>query len=230
MLGAYSLQQAGNSHTGSTSTIYYYLGILELLSYQLEAVHQGRYYNDGSAMLIIMEYRNVHGFLQAVLNVKALRSLDILQIDAAKAWLQHLYSVANIVYAAGVEAQRHCIYTGKVLEEHSLALHNRQASTSTDIAQTKYSSTVGNNGYHVGLGCIVINLIVVFLDFQTWGSNTRCISQGQILVVSQIHLTDNFQLSLVFLMQLQSFLINIAHTYHLPHISLKSQLLWYDIY
>ena len=214
MPGSYSLQETGNSHASSTGTIYNNLGIAEPLANQLEAIHQCRYSNYSSTMLVIMENRNIHGFLQAVLNIKALRCLDILQVNAAKARLQHLHSMTNIIHIAGVQAKRHGIHTGKTLEKNRFSLHNRQSGTCSNIAQPQHSSAIGYHSHHIGFGSIIINLVIIFLYFQARCRNTRRICQGQILGGTQIHLADNFQLTLIFLMQFQRCLIYVTHTYH----------------
>ena len=153
-------------------------------------------------MLVIMEYRNIHGLLKTVFNIKALRSLDVLQVDTAEAWLQHFYSATDVIYILGIQAQRDSINTGKCLEENSFSFHYWQTSTSTDVAKAKDCSAVSDNSYHVGLGCIIINFAIIIFNFETWSCYSWGIGQSQVLRGVKVDLADNLKLALVFLMKI----------------------------
>ena len=69
------------------------LDVFEFLASYFHAVDDSSRHDDGCAMLIVMKHRNVHALLEFGFNDKALRRLDILQIDTAKGRLQHCNSV-----------------------------------------------------------------------------------------------------------------------------------------
>ncbi len=59
------------------------LDVLYIAPRQMQRVDEPRNGDDGGAMLVIMENRNIHQLAQTAFNQKAVRSLDVFKIDAA---------------------------------------------------------------------------------------------------------------------------------------------------
>jgi hypothetical protein len=64
------------------------LDLADLLARQVQGVlHRGRD-DDGGAMLVVVEHRDLHARLEPVLDVEAFRGLEVLQVDPAEGRLQ----------------------------------------------------------------------------------------------------------------------------------------------
>jgi len=81
--------------------------------------------NNGSAMLVIMKYRNIHQFAQTLFDHKAFRRLDVFQIDPTESRPQIAHGIDESVRVFGIHAKIHGIDIGKALEQGSLAFHHR---------------------------------------------------------------------------------------------------------
>src|SRR3546814_13360194 len=72
-----------------------------------------------------MEHGDVHSLAQRLLDHEAFGRLDILQIDAAKAWLQQCDRIDNRVDILCIEFKVDGIDISEPLKEDRLALHHR---------------------------------------------------------------------------------------------------------
>ncbi len=70
----------GGAGTGSD-----HLDLVDVLAHQFQAVEHGGADDDGGAVLVVVEDRNVHALAQLLLDVEALGRLDVLEVDAAEA-------------------------------------------------------------------------------------------------------------------------------------------------
>gem|GEM_PF-5427133 len=86
-------------------------------------------------MLIVMEYRNVHDFLQAVFNIIAFGRGEILQVNTGKRRLQEPYRFNNFVRIFGIKADRYGINITKYFKQHRFAFHYRHCRFRTNIPQ-----------------------------------------------------------------------------------------------
>ena len=64
------------------------LHLLDVLAHDLEAVQHRGADDDGGAVLIVVEHRDLQPLAQLALDVEALGRLDVLQVDAAEGGLQ----------------------------------------------------------------------------------------------------------------------------------------------
>ena len=201
ILCAHALQETRDGHARRACAVHDDLHVLELLADQAQRIDKRGGNHNGRAMLIIVENRNIHAFLQRTFDIEALRSLDVLQIDAAKARRHELDGLHNLIDALRVEADGDSVHTRKPLEQDGFALHDRKACACADIAKTEHRRSVGHDSDHISLRRIVINLAEILLDFQTGRRNTRRIGQGKILRRSQRHFAGNLQLARMLLVQ-----------------------------
>ena len=56
------------------------------------------------------------------------------------------------------------IHAAELLEQHGFALHHRQTGLGADVTQAQHGGAVGDNGHHVALEGVLINIVGVFLD------------------------------------------------------------------
>lgn len=117
--------------------------------------------DDGRTVLVIVEDRDVELLAQAALDVKALRCLDVLKVDAAKRRSHELDGTDNLVDVLRVEADGDGINAGKALEQDGLALHDRQAGTGTDVAEAEDGAAIRHDGDCIALVGVVVDFIVV---------------------------------------------------------------------
>ena len=195
--------------TGSTGTVQHDVHILHLLAHHTQGVDEGSGDNDSGAVLVIVEHRDVQLPLQGFLDFKALGALDVLQIDAAKGGRNGLAGSNDAGSVVGVDADGEGIHAAELLEQHGLALHDRQTGFRADIAQTQHGGAVGDNGYHVALEGVLIYIVRVFLDLAAGLGHTGGVGGGQVVTGGDLHLTHDAHLSLVGLVHFQSCFIVI---------------------
>jgi hypothetical protein len=106
----------------------------DVLADQFQAVQQGGRGDDGGAVLVIVEDRDVHAGRELLFDVEAFRRLDVFQVDAAQGRLQcgdDLDQLVGVVFGQfDVD-----IHAGKFLEQAALAFHHRLGGQRTDVAQ-----------------------------------------------------------------------------------------------
>src|SRR4051812_41862138 len=102
-----------------------------------ERVDQRGQDDDGGAVLVIVEDRDVELGAKAALNLEAARSGDVLQVDPAVHGSDGLHNLDNLVRILRVQANRPSVHPGKALEEGGFAFHYRKCRGGADIAQTE---------------------------------------------------------------------------------------------
>src|SRR5207247_977361 len=93
--------------------------------------------NDRRAMLIVVEYRDLHPLPTFALDVEAFGSFDVLEVDAAERGLKRADDIHQFVGIALVELDVKAIDTGKLLEQDRLSLHDRFSGERSDRSQTE---------------------------------------------------------------------------------------------
>ena len=189
--------------------------ILHLLAHHTQGVDEGSSDHDGGAVLVIVEHGDVQLPLQGLLDLEALGALDILQIDAAKGGRNGLAGSNDAGSVVGVDADGEGIHAAELLEQHRLALHDRQTGLRADIAQTQHGSAVGDNSHHVALEGVLICIVGVFLDLAAGLGHTGGVGGGQVVTGGDLHLAHDAHLSLVGLVHFQSCFI-VIHLNFLP--------------
>ena len=80
--------------------------------------------NHGCAVLIIVEDRNIHFFLQALFDDETFRRLDIFQIDAAKTGAHQPNRIYESVRVFGVQLNIDGVNICKAFEKDRLTFHH----------------------------------------------------------------------------------------------------------
>ncbi len=76
------------------------------LSDYLQRVDDARKNDDGGAVLVVMEHRNIQRFFQPFFNFKAAGGADVFQIDAAEAGSDPGDGLDDFLRILGVQADR----------------------------------------------------------------------------------------------------------------------------
>ena len=87
--------EAGNRCSAGARTCQ--LDLADVLADQLEPVEHRRGRDDRSAVLVVMEYRNLHALPQRALDVETFRSLDVLKVDPTEGRLETRHDLDQLV-------------------------------------------------------------------------------------------------------------------------------------
>jgi hypothetical protein len=126
------------------------LDVGELLAVQQQCIGDGGADDDGGAMLIVVEHRNLHALLELRLDLEALRTLDVLEIDAAEGRLQRRHGLDHALDGVGRDFDVEHVDAGELLEQDCLALHDRLRRQRADIAEAEHGRSVGNHRDQIG--------------------------------------------------------------------------------
>src|SRR5690606_16585794 len=143
-------------------------------------IDHGRRGDDGGAVLVVVEYRNIALLNQRTLDLEALRRLDIFQVDTAKGAGNTLDGIDEGLRAFRLDLDIEDIDTGKALEQHTLAFHDRLGGYGPQIAQTQNCGAIGNHRHQVALAGVFEGIVRILGDFTHRLCNTRTVSQRQI--------------------------------------------------
>ena len=125
--------------------------VVEGFALEFSSVEKSGSGDDGGPVLIVVHHRNVRGFGDATLNLKALGCFDVLKVDAAKGLRDVDNGVHELLRVFGVHLNVEHIDAGEGLQQKALALHHRFARQSANVAQTEDSRAVGDNSHEVSL-------------------------------------------------------------------------------
>ena len=110
------------------------------------------------------------------------------------------------------------VVVAELLEQHRLALHDRQTGFRADIAQAQHGGAVGNNSHHVALEGVLIHVVGVFLDLAAGFGHTGSVGGGQVIAGGDLHLAYDAHLALVGLVHFQSSFI-VIHLNFLQYLT-----------
>ena len=106
--------RAGNA--GGSCTIQDDANFAKVLAHDFHSVQQRRTRNDGRPVLIVVEDRNGHRLSQRLFNLEALRSFDVLQIDAPEGRLEKLANSYDLSGVLGIHLQIKDVDIGEAFE------------------------------------------------------------------------------------------------------------------
>ena len=134
-------------------------------------------------MLVIVENGDIHPLFQAVLDFKTFRRLDVFQVDATESRFQRGDGFDEFFRVSLIDFNVKHINTGKLLEEHALAFHDRLTGERADIAKTEHGGAVGNNGNQIGARSEEIRLQRVGFDGLTGIGDAGRVSERQVALI-----------------------------------------------
>ena len=146
---AHGLDQLDAGDGGRTGAVADQLGVLQVAAGQLQRVDETGGGDDGGAVLVVVEDRNVHEFAQPLLDDEAVRRLDVFQVDAAEGRAEIAHAIDEFVDILRIDLKVDRIDIGEALEEDRLAFHDRLGRESAEIAEAENGRAVGDDGDHV---------------------------------------------------------------------------------
>ena len=160
------------------------LVVVDLAAGEVERVDQAGGGDDGGAVLVVVEHRDVHQLAQALLDDEALRRLDVLQVDAAEAGAEQLDAVDDLVDVLGGDFEVDGVDVGEALEQHRLAFHHRLGRQRAEIAEAEDRGAVGDDRDEIALDGVVVGLARVLGDGQhrhgdAWRIGERQVALGR---------------------------------------------------
>ena len=130
-------------------------------------------------MLVVVEDRNAHAFLELLFNIEALGRLDVFQVDAAERRLHGGNHVDQLVRVILGQFDVEDVDAGEFLEQAALAFHDRLGGQRADVAKTEHGRAVGDDADQVGARGHFGSRRRIFDDQVTGCSNTRRVGQGR---------------------------------------------------
>ena len=96
-------------------------------------------------MLVVVEHRDGHAALQALLDLEAFGSLDVLEVDAAEGRLERRDHIDEPIDVLFGHLDVEHVDAGELLEEHRLAFHDGLRGERADIAEAEHGGAVGDD-------------------------------------------------------------------------------------
>ena len=197
-------QHLDDGRAGRAGAVQDDMHILHLFAHHTEGVDEGGGHDNGGAVLVIVEDRDIQLFFQRLLDLKALGALDVLQIDAAERGRNGLAGRDDAGRVVGVDADGECVHPAKFLKEHGLSLHNGQTGLGADVAQAQHSGAVGDDGHHVALEGVLVHVLRVFLDLAAGLCHAGGVGRGKVVAGLHFHLADDADFPVMALVHFES--------------------------
>ncbi len=153
---AHRLDQLHAGDGGGAGAVDHQPGVRQLAVGQVAGVDQAGGGDDGGAVLVVVEDRDVHQLAQALLDDEAFRRAYVLEVDAAEAGAEEAHAVDELVDVLGGNLEVDAVDVGEALEQRDLALHHRLAGERAEIAQAEHGGAVGDHGDHVAAGGVFV--------------------------------------------------------------------------
>ncbi len=134
-------------------------------------------------MLVVVEDRDVTFLFQLALDLEAAGSRDVFEVDAAEGTGDHVDGLDDGVDIFGLDAKRERVYIAKVLEENTLAFHDRHACFRSDVAKAENGGAVGDDEAHVMTTGQFVALLNVLLDLKAGLRDAGGVRQRKVVLV-----------------------------------------------
>ena len=142
-------------------------------------------HDDRGAVLVVVEDRDVQRVLQPLLQLEAARRGDVFEVDAAEARGEPHDRLEQLVDIRAVQADRHRVDIGKVLEQQRLALHDRHRAERADVTEAEDGGAVTHDRHGVGAPGVDVGELRVVGDRGADPRDARRVGQRQVIAVSQ---------------------------------------------
>ena len=176
-LGTQGHIQLGTRDSSGTGTVHHDAYLFDILTVHLKRVLQSGGRNNCRTMLIIMHHGDVERFLQTILNIEALRSLDILQVDTAEGRGDLLHCFAELLGVFFIHLNIEDVNTAVDLEKQSFSFHHGLTAHGTDVTQSEYGCTVTDDCHQITFIGIFVCSVGVLLYLKTREGYTWRIGQ-----------------------------------------------------
>src|SRR3972149_1184203 len=149
-LQAQFYQYFQTGYTGSTGANSHDFYVFNLFIDYTQCVYDRCANYNCRTVLIVMKDRNIHAITQFAFYLETLRRFDIFQIDAAEGRFQTGNDLNQFVRISLIDFEIEYVNNGKLFTQNPFAFHHRFGCQWTDITQTQYRRTIGNNRHQMG--------------------------------------------------------------------------------
>ncbi len=132
------------------------LDVLQLAAGELGGVDEAGRGDDRRAVLVVVEDGDVEQLLQPLLYDEAVRSLDVLEVDAAERGPEVAHGIDELLGVLGVDQKVNRVDVGEALEQGALAFHHGLGGERAQIAEAEDGRAVGDDGDEVSLVGVVV--------------------------------------------------------------------------
>ncbi len=168
--------------------------IADLLAGELDGVDQRRGRDDGRSVLVVVEHGDVQLLLERLLDVEALRRLDVLEVDASEGRRDATHRVDELVRIRLVHLDVEDVDARELLEQDTLPLHDGLAGESTDVAESKNGRAVGDDGDQIASRRVAVREIGILLDLEAGDRDAGRVGEGQLVLGRQALGRDDLDL------------------------------------
>ncbi len=180
-------EDLGDGDTGRTGAGDDRTQLTECTVGQLGGIAQRGEGDDGRAVLVVVEDRDVEALLELGLDLEAPRGGDVFQVDAAEGGRHPHDGVHDLVGVGGGERDRDRVHAAELLEEDGLALHHGEGGLRADVAQAQHRGAVRDDGHDLGLPGVVVHELGMLGDCAAHLGDARCVREGQVVLVADRH-------------------------------------------
>ena len=157
----------------------------QVLAGEFQPVEDGRRHDDRGAVLVVVEDRDVHPGPALLLDLEALRRLDVLQVDAAEGRLEGADHVDELGHVLLVDLDVEHVDAGEFLEQDRLALHHGLGGQRSDIAEAQHGRAVREHRHEVLPDRQVGGLLRIVVDRHAGRRHAGRIGQREVALVAQ---------------------------------------------
>ena len=160
-----------------------------------QRVRQGGEHDDRGPVLVVVEDGDVEHLPQPRLDLEASRRGDVLEVDPPVDRRQGARDRDDLVRVLRVQADRPGVDAREPLEQRGLALHHRQRSGRSDVAEAQHRGPVGQDGDRVALDRQAAGVLGVAGDRLADPGDAGRVGAGQVVTVAQLHLRGDLELA-----------------------------------
>ena len=154
--------------------------LLDGLADDVEGVEERGAGDDRGAVLVVVEHRDVQQLAERLLDVEALRRLDVLEVDAAEGRGERRDDADQLVRVEGGQLDVEHVDAGEPLEQHGLAFHHRLGGERPDVAEAEHGGAVRDDADEVALARVAVHRLGVVVDGEAGARHTRRVGQRQV--------------------------------------------------
>ena len=134
-------------------------------------------------MLVVVEDGDIQSPAQSFFHHEGGRCGNVLQVDTTERRRDTNDRVDDLLRVRHVEAHRKRVHAGKLLEQESLALHNRHGGRRTDVTQPEDGCSVGDHRHCVLLDGQVMGPDRILMDGHADSGHARRVGHRKVVAV-----------------------------------------------
>ncbi len=161
------------------------LDLVDVLADDLQRVQHRRCDDDRRAVLVVMKNQDFHSLAQLALDVKTLWRLDVFEVHAAESRFQRGDDAAQLIGVSLVDFDVEHIATGKFLEQHCFAFHDRFGGQRSNRTKAEHRGAVGDHCEEIAAPGVAKRIGRIGHDLLAGGRDPRRIGHRQIGLIDQ---------------------------------------------